>query len=65
MLTGLRCQLLYAALRVVCHSDYSASGVSGIAEHVGHLVVTANIVKKDLRAIQVCTVRCLLTACRP
>ncbi len=36
-----------------------------IAEHVGHLVVTANIVKKVSARDQVCTVRCLLTACRP
>ncbi|XNM86291.1 solute carrier family 23 protein [Escherichia coli] len=33
----------------VCHSDYSASGVSGYCRTRRHLVVTANIVeKKDL-----------------
>lgn len=35
-----------------------------IAEHVGHLVVTANIVKRDLIRDQACIVRCLPTACR-
>lgn len=35
-----------------------------IAEHVGHLVVTANIVKKDLVRDPVCTARCSLTDCR-
>ena len=36
-----------------------------IAEHVGHLVVTANIVKRDLIRDPACIVRCLpATICR-
>ncbi|SPW58456.1 uracil transporter [Escherichia coli] len=49
MLTGLRCQPLYtprfewfAILTIL------PAALVVIAEHVGHLVVTANIVKKDL-----------------
>ncbi len=62
MLTVCAANSLYAALRVVCHSDYLPAALVVIAEHVGHLVVTANSSKKICCAIQVCTVRCLLTA---
>ncbi len=65
MLTGLRCQPSIRRASSVCHSDYSASGVSGYCRTRRALVVTANIVKKDLLRDPGLHLRCLLTACRP
>ncbi|STK93891.1 uracil transporter [Escherichia coli] len=65
MLTGLRCHLYTPRFEWFAILTILPAALVVIAEHVGHLVVTANIVKKICCAIQVCTVRCLLTACRP